>query len=226
MFHLRRLPVLLSLAATATISHVGHANNVVNKTAFVISGAGAIRNVADYSKQKTGPLGASSQDDSPPSEIMTYDKEYPGTAVGRMMAVRARVAELTEEDLNGPWDDVRRKLLSAGGLRDLSGAIPGQGYTGHAFNDYNHVDLTCMAEKVSDNKNDGSIQEIAVGNLLGPGIRVASLPELGPGGSWSTCANGSNKDPPQDVAHVQFRSRIACKLFSYLVLILQCLSYG
>lgn len=143
---------------------------------------------------------------------MTFDKEYPGTAVERMMAVRARVAQLAEEDLNGPWDDVRRKLLWAGGLRDLPDAVPGQGYTGHAFNDYNHVDLTCMAEKVSDNQNDGSVREIAVGNLLGPGIRAASLPELGPGGSWSTCANGSNKDPPQDVAHVQFRSRIAFKL--------------
>jgi hypothetical protein len=42
--------------------------------------------------------------------------------------------------------------------------------------------------------------------------RIASLPELGPGGSWSTCANGCNQDPPQDVAHIQFRSRIAFKL--------------
>jgi hypothetical protein len=209
MFRLRRLPVLLSLAASASISHAGH-TNTANKTAFVISSAGAIRNVADSSR-KSVPLSASSPD-TPSTSTMTYDKDYPGTAVARMMAVRARVAELTEEDLNGPWDDVRRKLLWAGGLRDLSGAIPGQGYTGHAFNDYNHVDLTCMAEKVSDNKNDGSVQEIAVGNLLGPGVRVASLPELGPGGSWSTCANGSNKDPPQDVAHVQFRSRIAFKL--------------
>ena len=30
--------------------------------------------------------------------------------------------------------------------------------------------------------------------------------------SWSTCALGCNKDPPQDVAHLQFRSRIAFKL--------------
>ena len=53
---------------------------------------------------------------------------------------------------------------------------------------------------------------IAYGNPLGNGIRLASLPELGPGGSWSTCAMGCNKDPPVDVAHVQFRSRIAFKL--------------
>jgi hypothetical protein len=35
---------------------------------------------------------------------------------------------------------------------------------------------------------------------------------MGEGGSWSTCQLGCNQDPPQDVAHVQFRSRIAFKL--------------
>ncbi len=205
MFRLRRLPVLFSLAASLSVSHAGHATN---KTAFVVSSAGAVRNLSE-STNHAGPLYMSTPE---PPTIMTYDKEYPGTAVARMMAVRGRVGELSKDDLNGPWEDVRRKLLWAGGLRDLSTSIPGQGYTGHAFNDYNHVDLTCMAEKVSDNQNDGSVREIAVGNLLGPGIRIASLPELGPGGSWSTCANGSNQDPPQDVAHIQFRSRIAFKL--------------
>lgn len=69
-----------------------------------------------------------------------------------------------------------------------------------------------MRDNVSDNENDGSVQGIAIGNQLGTGIRTASLPELGSGGSWSTCMIGCNKDPPQDVAHVQFRSRIAFKL--------------
>jgi hypothetical protein len=69
-----------------------------------------------------------------------------------------------------------------------------------------------MLDGVSDNENDGSVKGIALGNQLGNGIRIASLPELGPGGSWSTCALGCAKDPPQDVAHVQFRSRIAFKL--------------
>lgn len=206
MYHFRRLPVLLSLAATATVSHAGRPTTL-NKTAFAVSGIGQVRNEAKatFSSPSSGPLNAS-------SSSMSADKEYPGTAVERMMAVHARVGELTDDDLNGPWDDVRRKILWAGGLKDLPDAIPGQGYTGHAFNDYNHVDLTCMAEQVSDNQNDGSVQEIARGNLLGPGIRMASLTDLGPGGSWSTCSNGSNQDPPQDVAHVQFRSRIAFKL--------------
>ena len=69
-----------------------------------------------------------------------------------------------------------------------------------------------MNDQVSDNKNDGSVKQIAIGNNLGQGIRIASLTDLGPGGSWSTCANGCHINPPQDVAHVQFRSRIAFKL--------------
>jgi hypothetical protein len=206
MFRLRRLPILLSVAASATISQAAQS---VNKTAFVVSGTGSVQRVSGATNN-SGPLNLSSLETAP--KTMSYDKEYPGTAVDRMIAVRARVATLSHEDLNGSWEEVRRKLLWAGGLRDLPNAVPGQGYTGHAFNDYNHVDLTCMAENVSDNKNDGSVREIAVGNLLGPGIRIASLPELGPGGSWSTCGNGSNQDPPQDVAHIQFRSRIAFKL--------------
>ena len=142
------------------------------------------------------------------SSTPMIDPDYPGTAVERMLAARDRVASLTKEDLNNEWEEVRRKILWAGGLRDLTKARPGQGYTGHSFNDYNHVDLTCMLDKVSDNENDGSVKRIAIGNHLGPGIRAASLPELGSGGSWSTCAIGCSQDPPQDVAHIQFRSRI------------------
>lgn len=117
-----------------------------------------------------------------------------------------------DNSLNGPWEEARRRILWAGGLRDLPTAQPGQGYTGHSFNDWNHVDLTTMNDDSSDNLNNGSVKGIAVGNILGPGVRIASLPELGPGGSWSTCAMGCNVEPPNDVAHVQFRSRIAFKL--------------
>lgn len=197
-----RLSVVLSLAATATLSR---ATTSVNKTAFVVSASGAVRNLSGADIKSTS-LNASL------GNHMTIDHEYPGTAIERMLAVRDRVSKLTREDLNGRWEDIRRRVLWAGGLRDLPDASPGQGYTGHSFNDYNHVDLTCMAEQVSDNENDGAVKQIAVGNRLGSGIRIASLPELGPGGSWSTCADGCNKEPPQDVAHIQFRSRIAFKL--------------
>ena len=150
--------------------------------------------------------------DIPPlSEL--YDAEYPGTAVRRLRSVRERVAILASDGtLDGEWESVRRRLLWAGGLRDLPDVSPGMGYTGHSFNDYNHVDLTTMNDEVSDNLNDGSVKGIAVGNRLGPGVRIASIPDLGPGGSWSTCAIGCASDPPRDVAHVQFRSRIAFKL--------------
>jgi len=69
-----------------------------------------------------------------------------------------------------------------------------------------------MTLDVSDNENRGAVQGIAFGNRLGPGIKVASDPTLGPGGTWCTCAQGGNAEPPADVAHLQFRSKIAWKL--------------
>lgn len=139
--------------------------------------------------------------------------EYPGTAVQRLEAVTERVKSLTPTELSQDWTTVRKRLLWAGGLRDIQDAAPGYGYTGHAFNDYNHCDLTTMLGDVQNESNaDGRVVGISTGNLLGPGIRVASDPDLGPGGSWSTCTNGCASDPPRDVAHVQFRSRIAFKL--------------
>ncbi|KAG8462955.1 hypothetical protein KFE25_001728 [Diacronema lutheri] len=149
-----------------------------------------------------------------PAAHEVVDAEYPGTAVARMLASRARVKELAARGaFDGDWGDVRRNLLYAAGLKDLPNAAPGQGYTGHAFNDFNHVDATTMRLDVADFNNDGGkVPGIATNNPLGNGIRIASLPELGPGGSWSTCLLGSNKVPPHDVAHVQFQSRIAFKL--------------
>lgn len=146
------------------------------------------------------------------STALVADPVYPGTAVTRMNACRERASSLSAAELCGDWTDVRRRLLWAAGLRDITDAPPGQGYTGHAFNDDNHCDATCMLGDVSHNLNDGSIARIARGNLLGPGIERASLPELGEGGSWSTCTNGCHVEPPRDVAHVQFKSRIAWKL--------------
>ena len=85
-------------------------------------------------------------------------------------------------------------------------------FLGHSFNDFNHCDLTTMVGSVSSNENKGLVSGIAYSNQLGPGIQIASLPELGPGGSWSTCMMGCNTEPPQDVAHIQFKSRVAFKL--------------
>ena len=142
---------------------------------------------------------------------MPVDAMYPGTAVERLNSVHARVKSLTTADLSGEWESVRKRILWAGGLRDLSSARPGAGYTGHSFNDWNHCDLTTMLGSVAHEENKGAVKGMSFSNQLGPGIEIASLPELGPGGSWSTCMMGCNSEPPRDVAHLQFRSRIAFK---------------
>jgi len=74
------------------------------------------------------------------------DEQYPGTAVQRMLTIRERVRSLNSDtrNLNGDWENVRRNILWAGGLKDLPNAAPGAGYTGHSFNDFNHCDLTAM----------------------------------------------------------------------------------
>jgi hypothetical protein len=191
-----RLSLILPLASLVSVLATRNISTNASAAFLSVSATGQIRNYLTTDGNN-----------------MTVDLQYPGTAVERMMAVRGRVREVYEKgDFDQKWEDVRRKLLWAGGLRDLPNAIPGQGYTGHSFNDYNHVDLTTMLDQVSDSENDGAVKGIAIGNNLGNGIRKASLPELGPGGSWSTCALGCNQDPPQDVAHIQFRSRIAFKL--------------
>lgn len=146
------------------------------------------------------------------AKAMEVDPEYPGTAVVRMNNIRDRVRSLTEEQLNGDWESIRRNILWAGGMKDITNAPPGLGYTGHSFNDFNHCDLTAMNSDDADNDNEGRVEGIAFRNPLGKGIRIASMPEVGLGGSWSTCMIGCQKDPPQDVAHIQFRSRIAFKL--------------
>jgi hypothetical protein len=148
------------------------------------------------------------------SSASQMDSEYPGTAVPRMDAIRERVRSLNF-DSSQAWEQQRKMILQAGGLKDLQSAVPGQGYTGHSFNDFNHVDLTPMMLEVSHSENEGRVEGIHRRNPLGDGIKIASLGEedgLPAGGSWSTCALGCNSDPPQDVAHIQFRSRIAFKL--------------
>lgn len=128
------------------------------------------------------------------------------------MTVRSQVADVISDDLNWNWKNVRQRILWVGGLKDLCTSIPGQEYTGHLFNDYNHVNLTCMLDQATVNLNDCSVKQIAVWNWSRPGIQIDTLLELGTGSSWSTCANGCDQKPLQDVAHIQFWSRIEFKL--------------
>ena len=53
---------------------------------------------------------------------------------------------------------------------------------------------------------------LQLGIAWGMGFELRRYPNWVPGGSWSTCAIGCNQEPPRDVAHVQFQSRIAFKL--------------
>ena len=150
--------------------------------------------------------------DSLVDNIHENDTLYPGTAVFRMKNIHCRVKSLKSDQLNEDWESVRRHILWAGGFKDLPNNQPGQGYTGHSFNDYNHCDLTPMRDDEAENENGGRVKGIHSSNKLGAGIKIASLTEVGPGGSWSTCMMGCNSDPPRDVAHIQFKSRIAFKL--------------
>lgn len=197
-----RLSLALPLISTFSYGFRGGLAATSNISAFAVSNNGkqeALGFITNNTQGHTARKMSASANEESGSPV---DPEYPGTAVERMLNIRERVKELAKgDDLNQKWDDVRRKILWAAGLKDLTTAAPGKGYTGHAFNDFNHVDCTAMLPV--DSQNNGEIQGIARGNFLGEGIRIASLPELGPGGSWSTCALGCNKDPPQDVAHVR-----------------------
>ena len=140
------------------------------------------------------------------------DPLYPGTAVKRMHSIRSAVRAMNASQLNVDWSVVRVNILKAGGLRDLTAASPGDGYTGHCFNDFNHVDLAAMRDSEFFASNKGRVRGIEYTNPLGPGVKIASIPAPGPGGSWCTCMIGCASTPPQDVCHIQFKSRVSFKL--------------
>jgi len=145
------------------------------------------------------------------------DTLYPGTATHRLTKIVEKVIQIPQQVLDGKWEPLRQTLLQAGGLK------VGRS-TSHAFQDDNHCDLTPMLSKVSHAHNaDGAIASISRNNKLGSHIKLASIvdgdfrfdsatPSGAGSGSWSTCTNGAHSVPPTDVAHTQFRSRIAFKL--------------
>ena len=56
-------------------------------------------------------------------------------------------------------------------MKDLRDVRPGYGYTGHSFNDWNHVDATAMLGGQQHNENKNQVEGIAYHNQLGPGIK-------------------------------------------------------
>mmetsp|Transcript_11007 Transcript_11007/g.32883 ORF Transcript_11007/g.32883 Transcript_11007/m.32883 type:complete len:255 (-) Transcript_11007:132-896(-) len=138
---------------------------------------------------------------------------YPGTATDRNVQVGRLAAAIPRSTLDGQWPRARSALLAACLLEDNETVMPGMGYTGHCFNDFNHVDCCTMAGSRAHNENNGQVDGIAYRNPLGHGIQAASIAFGEEGsGSWCTCQIGADRDPPRDVCHVQFGSAIGFKL--------------
>ena len=118
-----RLSILITAGASVASSgfaRPGTAAASKNASALAVSPNSAIYSI-DKRNETTKKFSST-------VDKMLVDPDYPGMAVERMHAVWARVAQLLAEgdDPNGHWEDVRRKILWAGGLRDLPDAIPGQ----------------------------------------------------------------------------------------------------
>jgi hypothetical protein len=108
------LTTLTALASSSTRYTVASANS----SSVFISASSA----SSFVQQRANLSAAAAS-----ASAMLVDAKYPGTALERLRNVHLRVAELAQTNaLNGPWDEVRRKLLWAGGLRDLPNARPGQ----------------------------------------------------------------------------------------------------
>ena len=200
------IPILHAFLHAAFISTTCRAMGTATSTASATINSGQAGQCADPTSGECG-------------EIVSLDRVYPGTAVQRMESIRKRVQSLSPDQLNGDWaSTVRPALLWAGGLVD------DRRLTGHAFNDWNHCDLTAMQMLEAHNENEGRVAGMHQANRLGSHIVRGSIEtgtgagELGPGGSWSTCMMGCNQLDPstgeggRDVAHVQFKARIAFKL--------------
>ena len=135
--------------------------------------------------------------------------KYLGTSEKRLKTIHNNISLLTINDLNGRWNYIREKLLFAGGLKN-------EYRTSHIFNDYNHCDLTPIKKDFFENENKGKVENINKKNYLGNVINECSINNnhnfTDNDGSWGTCMIGCGKNPPQDVAHIQFQSKIAFKL--------------
>ena len=79
----------------------------------------------------------------------TNVEKYSGTALARMITCRQRASSLSFSEVTDQWSIVRKRLLWAAGLKDISfqdGYT--HGVTTHGFNDWNHVDVTCMKQRL------------------------------------------------------------------------------
>ena len=166
--------------------------------------------VAFAGRSATGTASSSSRANSIVARAMSADREYAGTAVERTTNGRARGEPERERSLQGLG--IRGATDRFYGRRAFGPERrrPGKGKHRHCFNDFNHVDATTMSMDDADNENEGRVAGMHRTNALGEGIRGASDRALGQFVVRDIL--GSNLEPPRDVAHVQFRSKIAWKL--------------
>ena len=64
-------------------------------------------------------------------------QKYRGTSEKRLLTIHQNLKSIPEKELIDRWENIRIKLLNAGGLKNLP-------ETQHIFNDFNHCDLTPM----------------------------------------------------------------------------------
>jgi hypothetical protein len=105
---------ILALAATRSFLFLQASKTVVSQVPF-----------EGHIHQKM-PSSSCNGNNVPTNDL--FDEEYPGTAVQRLQSVHQRVKQLVSEDrlINRPWEDIRKELLWAGGLRDLQNVLPGK----------------------------------------------------------------------------------------------------
>jgi len=143
---------------------------------------------------------------------------YPGTSEERRNIIINNIKNMDNSEFENIkyWEELRKKLVKAGGLKD-------DNYdTMHIFSDFNHCDLTPIKKSYYCNENNGQVEGIHYSNSLCSVIKNNSLSLesknkkgkkiINNDGSWGTCMIGCDKNPPQDVAHLQFKCKIAFKL--------------
>lgn len=130
---------------------------------------------------------------------------YPNTDTTTLMAITKKIRNWTSVDVQGSWREVRNKLM------DISGLSTSCGHTSHCFNDWNHVDLLCVDEsKYHLTNQESQVLGIDHVNSLEDVIRHCTSQGQR---VWTTCMMGcSREEEPQDVAHQQFKCKIAFKL--------------
>lgn len=102
-------------------------SSTTTSESYLINSIGSM--TAETPSSTTMATTASSTDaNSNPNPADYFDPLYPGTAWERLLNVHNRVQQLVDTNalIDHDWETIRRSILWAGGLRDLTNARPGQ----------------------------------------------------------------------------------------------------